>query len=135
MPRTNAPAWFAIRWEILQRDEFTCQYCGQYAPNVRLEVDHKIAVVDGGTDASDNLTTSCSACNRGKEGYRARMNGRTRTESPRKLANRLAEEQHQGWIAHALSEHRDRWMPIDGQPGKLWWSGNLGLNCQRCESY
>jgi len=62
--------WYMKRWKILKRDNFTCQYCGQSAPNVQLEVDHKVALADGGTDEDDNLTTSCWACNRGKAGLR-----------------------------------------------------------------
>ena len=65
--------WYKLRWKILQRDKFTCQYCGQYAPNVCLEVDHKIAFADKGTDDEDNLVTSCWSCNRGKNGLRQSM--------------------------------------------------------------
>ena len=65
--------YYILRWKIFIRDDFTCQYCGQHAPNVPLEIDHKIAVVDGGTDEEDNLITSCWACNRGKEGLRQAM--------------------------------------------------------------
>lgn len=64
-------AWFALRFKILQRDNFTCRYCGQFAPNVTLEVDHVIPYVEGGTDEDDNLVTSCRACNRGKEALRS----------------------------------------------------------------
>jgi hypothetical protein len=79
--RRIAPTnWYAIRWFILERDQFTCQYCGQYAPNVRLEVDHKLAVCEGGSDEMENLTTACWACNMGKEGYRAHVAGRAGTQ-------------------------------------------------------
>jgi len=61
-----------LRYEILERDKFTCRYCGQYAPNVRLEVDHVVAFADGGTDDPENLVTSCYACNRGKSALRQR---------------------------------------------------------------
>lgn len=50
----------------MERDNFTCQYCGQHAPNVTLEVDHIVPVCNGGEDSLDNLKTSCSACNGGK---------------------------------------------------------------------
>lgn len=66
--RTITNGYYALRWKVLERDRFTCQYCGQKAPNVKLEVDHITPVEDGGTDEADNLTTSCWACNRGKSG-------------------------------------------------------------------
>ena len=58
--------WYALRWKVLNRDNFTCQYCGQSAPSVILHVDHKIAKALGGTDSEDNLITACSSCNIGK---------------------------------------------------------------------
>ncbi len=61
--------WYLLRWQILERDDFTCQYCGQSAPDTRLEVDHKIPASDGGTDDPDNLVTACSACNQGKNAF------------------------------------------------------------------
>ena len=77
--------WYRIRWAVLQRDSFTCQYCGQRAPDVVLHVDHRTAVVDGGAGELDNLATACSACNQGKEGHRAYMGGHRR-KSERWLA-------------------------------------------------
>lgn len=55
-----------LRWEVLKRDKYVCQYCGACGPNVELEVDHKIPVSRGGTDDMDNLVTACFKCNRGK---------------------------------------------------------------------
>jgi hypothetical protein len=54
------------RWRILNRDNFTCQYCGRRAPHVTLEVDHIVPQSKGGTDDDANLTTACTACNGGK---------------------------------------------------------------------
>jgi len=62
--------WQALRWYILKRDNYTCQYCGQKAPDVILHVDHIIEVTDGGTDDPANLKTACSSCNQGKENFR-----------------------------------------------------------------
>lgn len=53
----------SIRFAILERDNFTCQYCGRGAPEVKLEVDHIIAHSQGGKDESTNLVTACRACN------------------------------------------------------------------------
>lgn len=63
-------AWTKQRWLALERDDFTCQYCGQRAPDVTLHVDHKVPVVDGGTDDLENLVTACAACNLGREAAR-----------------------------------------------------------------
>jgi len=62
--------WYKLRWQILERDNFTCQYCGRTAPDVMLEVDHKISLADGGDNSPENLIASCTACNRGKSGLR-----------------------------------------------------------------
>lgn len=76
MPRSPNPRWFALRFEILERDEYTCRYCGRSAPSVPIEVDHVVAVAEGGTDDPENLVACCWSCNRGKEGLRARRMGR-----------------------------------------------------------
>lgn len=54
------------RFEIFERDNFTCQYCGKTPPEVTLHVDHIIPVYEGGTNDPENLRTSCSDCNLGK---------------------------------------------------------------------
>lgn len=55
-----------VRFDILKRDCFTCQYCGSQAPSVALQVDHINPVATGGTNDEDNLITSCADCNVGK---------------------------------------------------------------------
>lgn len=55
-----------LRFEILRRDGYTCQYCGRSAPQVTLEVDHKNPRSNGGSDDPSNLATACWDCNRGK---------------------------------------------------------------------
>lgn len=76
--------YYALRWEVLERDNFTCQYCGQQAPNVKLEVDHKTPVEEGGATTKENLITSCYACNRGRSGLsiRRRRGGKQRPARP-----------------------------------------------------
>lgn len=56
-----------LRFKILSRDNFTCQYCGRSAPKVQLEVDHIYPKVRGGQDTPENLITACMECNRGKK--------------------------------------------------------------------
>ena len=57
---------YTIRFQVLQRDNFTCQYCGRKAPEVILHVDHKIPKSKGGKSNQDNLITACFECNMGK---------------------------------------------------------------------
>lgn len=56
----------ALRFTILERDQFTCRYCGRSAPDVALHVDHIVPRVEGGTDHESNLVTACADCNLGK---------------------------------------------------------------------
>lgn len=57
----------SLRWEIWERDNFTCQTCGsrQY-----LTIDHIIPESKGGKTEKDNLQTLCKACN-ARKGNRA----------------------------------------------------------------
>lgn len=55
-----------VRFEVLKRDAFTCQYCGKVAPDVILHIDHIKPVSKGGNNGILNLVTSCQSCNSGK---------------------------------------------------------------------
>ena len=66
MASERAPISKKLRFEIFKRDRFTCQYCGQKAPDVVLHVDHVNPVFEGGTNDILNLLTSCAGCNAGK---------------------------------------------------------------------
>ncbi len=57
------------RWAVLMRDRFRCVFCGHQATwwtAWSLAVDHKTPVSRGGSDAMENLQTTCGACNRQK---------------------------------------------------------------------
>ena len=55
-----------IRYSILKRDNFACVLCGSTAKEAPLEIDHIIALTNGGTNESTNLRTLCEVCNIGK---------------------------------------------------------------------
>lgn len=55
-----------LRFLVFKRDNYTCQYCGRKAPEVRLHLDHVQARSKGGKDEEENLITSCKDCNLGK---------------------------------------------------------------------
>lgn len=52
------------RFLILNRDNFTCQYCWLKAWQwIQLQIDHKIPISKGWDDSLDNLISSCFECN------------------------------------------------------------------------
>ncbi len=57
---------FKIRKAILERDNYRCAICGNTNRHSKLEVDHIIPIVRGGTNDFDNLCILCEECNRGK---------------------------------------------------------------------
>jgi len=57
---------YALRFQVLRRDGFTCQYCGRKPPEVKLHIDHLQPWSTGGLNVAENLRTSCEACNLGK---------------------------------------------------------------------
>lgn len=82
-----------VRFEVFKRDRFTCQYCGEKAPDVVLHVDHILAVANGGTNDILNLVTSCAGCNGGK-GAR-RLDDRSAVERQRVMIEEAAERREQ----------------------------------------
>ncbi len=54
------------RENVIWRDDFTCQYCGEEFPFVDLTLDHVIPSSRGGTNEWDNLVASCKKCNQRK---------------------------------------------------------------------
>lgn len=51
-----------IHPSILERDDYTCQECGECSDEHGLRVHHIVPRSDGGTDAPDNLSTLCAHC-------------------------------------------------------------------------
>ena len=65
---TRAPS-LRLRFKVMQRDCFKCQYCGKSPathPGIVLHLDHKHPYSQGGETTFDNLITACSGCNLGK---------------------------------------------------------------------
>lgn len=54
------------RYQVLERDNFTCQTCGRRAPDIVLHIDHIIPVSKAGNNTLENLQTLCMDCNLGK---------------------------------------------------------------------
>jgi 5-methylcytosine-specific restriction endonuclease McrA len=60
------PISFGVRYDVLARANFKCQACGKNPKRTVLEIDHKIPIAKGRTNAIANLQVLCVACNRGK---------------------------------------------------------------------
>lgn len=52
--------------DLFARDNNTCAYCGSVFTKNKLTVDHIIAQSKGGTNAWENVVTSCGPCNQKK---------------------------------------------------------------------
>lgn len=50
----------SIRWDVFERDNFTCRSCGS---RKLLTIDHIIPEIRGGTLDMNNLQTLCKSCN------------------------------------------------------------------------
>ena len=76
-----------LRFSILQRDNFTCQYCGDSkihnGDDVELEVDHILPVSKGGKTEIANLITACRECNQGKKDEIVSIKGRQPIQTTR----------------------------------------------------
>lgn len=55
-----------LRFEVFERDGYTCRYCGAQPPDVVLVLDHVLPVKEDGPTTADNLVTACEPCNQGK---------------------------------------------------------------------
>lgn len=90
--------------EVLRRDEFTCQYCGQRT--LTLTIDHVIPRRLGGKHTWDNLVAACPACNH-------RKGGRTADQAQMRLLRTPAEPPSSAnyLFARHLRENQE-WLPF-----------------------
>jgi hypothetical protein len=68
-PRTVTEEWKWLRREVIIRDEYTCQDCGEKGAvkgPAQLEVHHITPVSEGGSDDKQNLVTLCDSCHSDK---------------------------------------------------------------------
>ena len=125
-----------MRFEVLKRDKFTCQYCGKQSPDVVLHLDHIKPVSKGGKNTLLNLVTSCVDCNLGK-GARE-LNDESEIEKQKQQLLDLAEKQEQvklmiKWreqlidcdelmvksVVKVVNDHLVEWSMSDSSIGKV----------------
>ncbi len=90
------------RYEIFNRDKYTCQYCGEQSRHLTL--DHVIPRFRGGQHTWENVVSACMECNRRKA-------GRTPKEANMKLKREPAPPtgSHLFVIPHQYINHREEW--------------------------
>ena len=93
--------------EVMRRDHFTCQYCGQHASV--LTIDHVYPRHLGGTMTWENVVTACAPCNH-------RKGSRTLEQAQMTLLRRPAEPPSSAlyFFGRHLNENEE-WLPyIEG---------------------
>lgn len=128
--RKRKPLGNAARFKILQRDGFTCQYCGRTPPSVVLHVDHVVSVAEGGGNEDENLVAACSDCNHGK------FTGTLAAETiPRDYAAMATDAKVRTEQLKAYQEHLQRLRAQVNQAidfvGASFWGGNLTWSYER----
>ena len=97
------------RFEIFNRDKFTCQYCGRQIKDLTL--DHIVPRSRGGTHEWENIASCCFPCN-------LRKAGRTPAEAGMKLTRRpLAPPPAAFSIPYEYLRHHDEWQKFIVQAG------------------
>ena len=73
-PITSTPKF--CRRNILLRDRFTCQYCGEKFPADQLTYDHVIPRSKGGKTEYENIICACGPCNAEKKDSMPNFSGK-----------------------------------------------------------
>ena len=90
--------------EIMRRDNYTCQYCGQRTPH--LTIDHVTPRSLGGDHSWDNLVAACPSCNH-RKGGRTIQQAKMHLLRPPKEPSSSARYR----FAHHLGENAE-WLPF-----------------------
>ena len=62
-PRLRGKEWDTLRIATLNRDGWTCAYCGKHLEGKDAQADHILALENGGENALYNLVAACGKCN------------------------------------------------------------------------
>lgn len=64
--RASRQSWNAFRAKLLQQQDFRCAYCNINLKGKRMNVEHVLALTNGGNNSKDNLVAACWVCNKEK---------------------------------------------------------------------
>jgi len=107
-PPPRDPIGKRQRFRILTRDDYRCRYCGHGPPEVKVHVDHVLAVALGGKTVDDNLVAACFDCNIGKSA--SRLPGPV----PRRRADPEAPEPPEPVVSHYDAALAAAWLRSHG---------------------
>lgn len=108
------------RFLILERDRFTCQYCGRSAPEVTLEIDHIHPQSKGGKEISTNLITACRDCNSSKNNRIIKVG-----KVPKEI--QLTENDYEPYRTYSIRMGQETWEKLKDKRKKSKLSWNLFL--------
>jgi 5-methylcytosine-specific restriction endonuclease McrA len=107
------------RINIMTRDRFQCQYCGDRPSRPELNLDHVVPRALGGRTTWENVVTSCVDCNR-------RKGGRTPVQAHMVLIRRPARPR---WtpLAHLMltGARHEEWRPFLNVVDASYWNVEL----------
>jgi len=107
------------RFNIYERDNNICQYCGRRLPRTELNLDHVIPRSRGGMSTWENVVCSCHSCNR-------RKGGKTPDEAGMRLIGRPKRPQWTPFSTEMFSLRRYReWMPFLTTVDAAYWNTEL----------
>ena len=89
------------RKNVLRRDRFKCQYCGE---GDKLTIDHVFPKSRGGRDTWENLVAACIPCNNSK-------GSRTPEEAKMTLSRKPFRPSHVMFIRDFVGSLSDTWKP------------------------
>ncbi|MDO8569114.1 MAG: HNH endonuclease [Dehalococcoidales bacterium] len=97
--RRPRPRRKLTRYEVFNRDRYTCQYCGKQTR--QLTIDHVLPRYRGGPQTWENVVSACPTCNRKKA-------GQTPQEASMKLMKKPAPPSRNPFLSipyHYLTTH------------------------------
>lgn len=103
------------RMNVLTRDKWRCQYCGERFKTRKLNYDHVVPRSQGGKTIWENIVTSCYMCN-------AKKGGRTPEQAKMTLLNQPYKPKSLPVVSFHLEESDsipDAWRNF------LYWHGKL----------
>lgn len=106
------------RMNVLMRDKYTCQYCGNRFKKSDLNIDHVIPRSRGGKTTWENVVTSCVPCNLKKGGLLPH-------EAHMKLLKKPAKPLQTPFAGLHVYAAREEWKPFFNIVDFSYWNAEL----------